>query len=614
MKIQYASGRNQICPLVGSSISGNLSTGNTYYFWIQGRNDIGYNLPSNTTTVTVTAGQGVSLTIVQDCYRSGENWQQFAISASLTNDPSTSTVICVIDAVNTATQEPITLPKVITFTEDAHLNLSRTPTSSLPSGSNLKEGMVRQYSTNGNLYRYHPTSTQTVDDTEVLSASTGRWLRYIDSFNIYVTDTENLINGADTPLPDIVSNDRLLPLKYALDGSPGPHRRLWLVNTSTSADIPSGERVGFIIAVNKTPVSQDFEGLLKIVYEGIADPSTGLLDTLEEDGLTPQKDIGTEKPYSFEASDVIVARNIEPGFAWQCRIFPEFQSYQLKSLPAYQSDVSIYPFIFTESGTYNDASAIIGDCILPLPDTLRRAYPSSALEMFVDSGSGTVDGYFFRDKADTTVINLISDTENQILAINNNGDVYITDELQDFEAQRALVSTQSGESHTGSYSSSTTADSSPILSVSITYPTSIRADYPDVIAGSDRGSFYVDECIFFVRQNSTTIKKFSGFVPTNTTSDSFDLDWSLGTIVGSVNATTFGLWDPPTPVITGSSTSGSDTYEVSCSFSYNGDAISNISHSTSDGCISELSQTLTKSLQDTPYWKSSISSTSSLKV
>jgi len=612
MKIQYASGRSQICPLVGTSISGNLSEGNTYYFWLQGRNDIGFNLPSNSTSVTVTANQAVQLTIVEDCYRAGENWQQFVISASLTNDHSESTVICVIDAVQSETQQPITLPKVIVFSEDSHLDLSRTPTSSLPSGSNLKEGMIRQYSTNGNLYRYHPTSTATVDGSQVLSAATGRWLKYVDGFNTYITDTENLVNGADTPLVDIVNQDRLLPLKYALDGSPGPHRKLWLVNNSTTADIPKGERVGFVIAVNQTPVSQDFEGLLKIVYEGIADPSTGLLDTLEEDGLTPQQDIGTEKPYSFEASDVVISRDIEPGFAWQCRVFPEFHSYQLRSLPSYQSDVAIYPFIFSESGTYNDASAIVGDTILSDPPTLRRVYPSSDLEVFVEAGSGSVSGYFFKNKAATSIIGLTPDTANQKIVINNNGDVYVTSTLESFEFLRALVSTASGESHTSSFSSSITADSSPILNVTVDYPTSIRPDYPDVIAGAENGNFYVDECIFFVRQAGSIIKKFEGFIPTNLNSDTFNLDWSLGTTVGSINTDIFGLWNPITPEINSATTSGSTTYEVACSFSYTGNAVSDISHRVEDGCIPEINQSLSEALSDTPFWKSFIASRSAL--
>jgi hypothetical protein len=614
MKVQYASGRTQITALNVSTTSGNLTVPQTYYFWIQGRNDIGFNLPSIVSSVSVTAGQGISITIPADCYRSGENWQQFVISAGTENDHSTSTVICVIDAVIASTQEPITLPKTITITEDSHLDLSREGVSTFPSGANLTEGMIRLYNANGNIYRYHPNSSDTVDGVEVIGASTGRWLKYLDEFNNSITDTTNTVNGADMALLEITDTSKLLPYKYALDGSQGKYRRLWILNQNSSEPISKGERVGFVITVNGVPASEDFESLLKIVYEGISNPATGLLDIVAEDEVSPQKDIGVEKPYTFEASDIVIAKDIQPNYCWQCRVFPEFHSYQLKSLPAYLSDISIYPFIFAESGTYNDASAIVGDVILPYPTGLRRVYPSSLLEVLVDEGSGTVNGYFFKDKASVNILNLDVDTANQKVIINNSGDVYTSDIVQDFEAQRALVSTVSGESHCGAFAASVTADVSPNFTIQVPYPSSIRSNYPDVIAGSSRGVFNVDEIIFFIRKNGVEIRKFLGFIPTNTTSDTFTAVWAEGAVTPNLNTDYFGLWTPLAPSSVVPTTTGTDVYEVCVSFRYLGNAVTDISHSVNDGCIIELTRNLADIAESTQIWQYPISNRSSLET
>lgn len=613
MRAQFASGRQQICAVSTSLTTGSLTSGTTYYFWIQGRNDIGYNLPSAVDSITNAGSDGIQITIPADCYRSGENWKQLVISANTTNDNDSSTVIAVIDAVDPITQNPITLPKNHTLSEDAHIVLNRTPVASFPTGDDLIEGMVRELTTTGLIYRYDPDSTETPNGTTVIAAASGNWVQFVDDWNVSVSDTENTTNGCDVGILDIVDNSKLLPIKYGLDGSQGKFRKLWLYNDNAT-DIARGERIGFVITVNGQPASEDFEGLLKVVYEGISNDTTGLLDTLEDDLITPQEDIGVEKTYQFEASDLIIAKEVSQGEAWQCRVFPEFNSYELRNLPGYLSNIAAYPFIFPESGIYNDASAFIGNAILSEPPELRRAYPGTGLSLFVDEGSGSVGGYFFRNKPSTTVSNLTADTADQILTINNNGEVYMDTALNDFEDQRALISTASGESHSSSFSASVTADASPNIDVTVVYPTTIRSDYDDVIADSDKGTFNAEEVILFIRQNSSEIRKFTGLVPTNTTSDVFTVTWSAGTIVGSTNSTKFGLWDPVVPTTITPTTSGSDTYEVAVSFDYQGNSVTNISHKTTDGSIPEALQTFIELSQAAFYWKNAVFSTTELSA
>jgi hypothetical protein len=74
VRIQYASGRTQLCPLTLDTISGNLtaSEAGTYYFWLQGRNDVGYCLVDTVASITVGEDEGIEITLPADAYRTGK--------------------------------------------------------------------------------------------------------------------------------------------------------------------------------------------------------------------------------------------------------------------------------------------------------------------------------------------------------------------------------------------------------------------------------------------------------------------------------------------------------------------------------------------------------------
>ena len=597
-----------------STGSGSLTSSGTLYFYLQARNVVGYNLASSAAEIVYEAGDSIILTLPSDCERSGESIERYSISVNTVDSPSTAKVLLDID------RSAITLPATITLSREAHIEIEGV-TSTLPTGSDLVNGMLRQLNSTGLVYRYNASSALPADGVQVINAAVGNWESVYDGFDSVVFNTSEDDNGANLNILDIIDPQRVISQYYALDGSEGPSRTYWIKN-NTSETISQGTRVGFTVSINNQPASEEFESLLKVIFEGYVDTSTGILDIFEEDGLTPMEDLGVEKEYQFGRTDLILQKPLEPGIAYRVKIFPQFNSYELIAVPTTGTTISVVGFFFDEAGSYNDASALIGNAILSSNPNFRRIYPSEGLSVFADEGSGTVAGFFFNDIGSNVIPGIADNTGNQVIAINNNGSVYLRSSptLESNEDLRALVSTEPGESEVSPFSSSITADSSPDLTFTVTYPTVISPDYDDVIKGSNKGTFNAEQITIYVRKNSSETRVFSGFSATNTSLDEFTISWDDG-VVSIAPTIPFGLFKPSTaPTLVSATTTGTDTYEVAYSFVYLGNSVTGISHKQSDGCIVEqafsffeMASLIQQLEENIGYWKEPVSSYVALK-
>lgn len=607
MVFQFSSFRSQICPPQVTKISGNLSTSGTLFLYLQSRNDCGFNLPSSSSQITYSSGDGIEITLPGDCVRDGENVLQYSITANIVDDPSSAVVLVNLDA------KQLILPHTFSFTEDSHLLLAAS-VATLPVGTDRIPGMMRQLSSTGLIYRYVRNSTLPPNNTTVLNADLGNWEYHYDGFSSYVGNTSEDSNGADLNILDILDSRQILQKSYSLDGSAGPSRSYWIRNTTTET-VSQGTRVGLTVSVNGEPASEDFESLIKVIFDGHVDPSTGTLDLTLSDGVSLMEDLGIIKDYQFGRTDLILQKPLPPNHAFQITVFPQFNSYELQSVPLAGTSISVLGFFFDEAGSYNDASALIGNIMLPENPNLRRVYPSSGLSIFADEGSGTVGGFFFKDIGSNVVPGLVDSTDNQQIAINNNGSVYLNDSsLESNEDLRALVGTVAGESITSPFSSlGVSGDSSPEISILVTYPNNIDFAYDDVIAGTlGKGTFNAEEIPIYI-SNGSEIRVFLGLAPTNPISDTFTVSWSSGTVVTSVKTINFGLWSPITPSEITTSTNGSVIYEAAVGFTYLGNSVTRISHKEEDGVIPELALSIAEIAQFAKYWRQPINSYDDLK-
>lgn len=606
MKAQFASGRDQICPITLTAISGNLtsSKAGTYYFWLQARNCIGYNLPSTTTSVTVSAGQGIRLTFPSDCIRSGENWERYAVSFSTTNDASTGSLLLEIDAIDES-QNFITLPLDIDLTEDNHLT-SQTSSATLP--NNMPNGFIIDYTAKGRLYRYKSDSNAVPDGDQIIAALVGNWHSFSETntFDIYINDTTSQVLGCDVSIEDLNTN-YLIKQYYAGDGSNSFFRRIWLYN-ETNIVVEQGERVGLTIDLQGVDVSASFTDLFTLVFEGYVTKSTGEIDIYEEDTVTLLPYVNVTQSYiAAKSSSLTIPKPLNSQEAYQLKVYANFDNSDLARnglIPAFNSEISVIPFIYTDKGISVGVGAFTGNVILGGDDpNLRRVYPNEGVEVFVDSGSGIVNQFLFENVAASTVSSLQINTANQIIAIDGNGSVFAPLSLTANLAQRALVSTVSGESVYTELTSPVNGDANSQLTITVTFPTQIRSDYTDVIAGSTKGSFYAEQLKLYVKRTNTDTsaveyRYFTQPITPSLTEDTFLLTYNSGTVDTNIptNAS-FGLYTPTIASldsVTNDFPSENYTYEVAYCIVYTGTSITGISHAVSDGCIEEISTTLTQ--------------------
>ena len=616
-RVQFASFAKIACDINSSVISGSLTAGKagTYYFWLSYRNDVGFSRPSaNPTSLTVSANDGIRITLPSAAYQSGENIWQYFISVNTTNDASTAKVLLVIDA-QTASQLPISLPLNIDITQDEHLETEKTvTTANLPTGSDLLNGIIRTNSTTGKNYRYISSSSSTADGDEVITASPGRWHVYKDGYSCYLTDTTDSARGCDTPLQLIDDTRNILNLEYSLDGNAGKFRRYWVFNNNTS-NIVAGKRIGLTINNQGEDVSPSYVGLLKTVFEGYFDQANRELITTLEDDITSFSYQGVVEPYSLDQNNFVLERNLAQNQAFQFKVYPEFDISQVSSsdmIPAYDSELTISPFIYANQGKPTDLGAFLGNAILSTDANYRRILPNTGLSVKVLSGSGIVNNYFWSNVPESSALGLATNTADQKLAVNTNGSVYVVNSLASNEDLRALVSTVSGQSEISSYTTEVEGDTNPSITLTINYPSSIRANYDDVIKGSNAGVFNAETINVYVRKRNSSggavveTRRFTGNTPTNTTSDQFTLNYSDGAVItnGTEPSSAFGLFAPATPTVdTITNTTGTFYFDVAVSFVYSGSSVTAISHKPIDGCIEELSQSIADLANTTRYWR-----------
>jgi hypothetical protein len=594
-RVQYASGRSQLCALTLSTISGSLPAG-TYYFYLQGVNDCGVNLPGPVSIISTNGSQGIALVLPSAAYIEGENWLEYVILINTEDNAAGAKVLLSVK------RSDLTLPATINLTLPVHIQTERFVTF-LPT-TDLLNGLLVTLTTDGLIYRYNSFSSQ--------------WQRYYLTYNTgIISNTEDVVLGCDTPISLIDESRYIINYDYDLDDTAGASRRYWIFN-NLSTPLEEGREIGLTATIQDSDVSSLFYNLFKVVFEGYFDQDEEEFITLQ-DGVAEFSYLDIEVPYQSSMENLILERDLEANQAFQIRVFPEFDITELGlglNLLPVDANVSVIPYLKPNTGTPTDLDELLGDVIIGNSEfpNLRRVYPAAGLSAFVDSGISIVDGLIAKTHVPTTALGLSSNTANQVLAINSAGNVYPVASLRVNERQRALVSTALGESKASTFSDEIEGNANPNITVTVDYPSIIRASYPDVIAGSNKGDFNAEEVVVYVRKRTTEggaiveTRRMAGFSPTNTTSDDFSFLYETATIfAGSILSTDFGLFTPAnlaTGDLVVQNTTGTFFYDFAVSFKYNGSSITDISHAVLDGCIEELSQSLATIAENSKYWQS----------
>lgn len=222
MQTRYASGRASLpAPTVTLNGTGDIAGGNTnYYFWIKGRNRVGYNEPSTVTTLSIPNNSQISLSAANFVQYSWEDWREFSIFTSKTNTFSTSRCIYKQPIYEDDQISEISLSSVA-ISADYVLNGSgiiATP-DLLPTG--MPNGFRVLLSSTNKVYEFIVDSNEVVDGITVIAGSGGQWL-LVASNSLTETSTAHnkqlyeVLESEFRPAPVESSFDSAVGLKYYL--------------------------------------------------------------------------------------------------------------------------------------------------------------------------------------------------------------------------------------------------------------------------------------------------------------------------------------------------------------------------------------------------------------
>jgi hypothetical protein len=616
---QFAHGRSQL-PFSNAEVvisSGGATTGTkTLYFAIQGQNPVGLNLLSDIVgPVTIAAGQRVNISIPVAARLSGEWWQNFIISASTSSTLSSFTQIGKVPGY-TSGGSLTSLPASLQFSTDDSLALSTTVANPSALPASPIEGMMRGVTSTGFVYEYNFASLLVADGLSVLSASVGRWLRK-GSFSTYISALD-APGGAGRDI-DLIDETNVDAPHYPCSGA-GISNRFWIQNNTVSAE-PRGKRVGATVYFAGEPKSNLFNGLLKVIFRGYVNTTTGILRTVDGSSI-PFDGLDQSLLYQSKKTNLVLQDDLQPGEAYVLDIYPDFTPSDLNNQVPDGAAIKVRPFLYSQSGNYSESGGATGDMIYPDNDR-GLVVAGSSLSARVLSRSGIVDYFSFQDIGQSTVGSLATNTSGQIIAINGDGVVQKRSlPLSSTERQRAIISTLDGVGFPGSYSANIPVGTGNQVSIVCSYPSAIRANYPDTkIASNNKGVFNPSTCTIYLQKVATgQIRAFSGFMVVAGTSQTFVISsWSSGTIVASIptpSDPSFGLFAPGNCTITpasGSTDFTSGDYRACFAFGYS-NAITAITHNESQGCILTATGTYATMQSRMQYWAEAVADAAALRA
>ena len=591
MKIQYASFNSPQAPLVTVTNNGNLtsiSSGTKYfYFQCQGRG--GFSLLSAPTTVQLTAGKKVEITIPSSARQPGWDIRKFLILVSDTANEEDTCVIATAPGYLINGVDVTVLPVTITISYDEQLRTgvilaSRT---NLPT-TNLISGMRRYIDAEAVMLEYDAR----INDWATIKPS---------SFSTYISSTTDSTQfGADRSLEQISSSDgMLLPEYNSSVGGMSEPVKYWLVNDSLTP-IPQGTRLRAIVNVGDIDYSSEFAGKVFITPLGYVNLQTGALDT----AITGA---GTDYTYQGDVqSDILLSKPLPAGWAYAISTKLNYRDYEVNNEVLQGSSIKVIPRFANTFAKYDEGGELLGDYILPELKQ-RRIVPRRGSAAALP-GSGRVAGYTWKSLGEEAVVSMAPNTANQKVLISNNGSVFAGN-ITETTKQRALVGTVNGVGKLSNWFT-VALDNTKNLKISITHPEFIRPDYPDAIAASQDGEFNASRVLVFIKTADNKIYKYvsTNLVAGDTISvyelDALPSESSLP-VAMPIN---FGLYEPQSITITAvdaavnnESDFTNGNVQVAVAYEYDGE-VTSISHDVNAGCIYEVASTIADVMRIYQSW------------
>lgn len=609
MLIEQYAGVGTTCPPIEISAQpgGNLTASGSLYFGFQLGNRAGYNRPFVTPQINYNPGDRLIITI-PNFQKPAWDIHYIVVSAGTTSDPSTFVQICRINAFEVgALIEPKSVRRSLPFSfnldRDAHIALAPTVTtpSSLPTGSDRIDGQIR-FISSLNQWRMYVANPVQSDPDAINQTSEGEWVQ-VASAQSFVDNTFAGI-GSDRAITEINPDTTLpypeYPKPFSVAKSlPGWSMFYWLVNRGDTS-IAAGLEFGIDLFWGDRQSPLLFNGLFQVRFLGFAKPD-GTYRTTDSEGRDFPNVGGFFTWTPATSNPFITIDELGAGEAIALEVKPFFHPAEVDFRITPGSHIGIIPAIRPVSGDYTPVGKLFPNGIIFQIEDAYRVVPASALNLKILKGTGIVANIDWPIKPERFFSGLTANQAGQKVIINGTGAVFIRPSSYaptNTEAVRALVSTVAGETATTNWSNPIAIAANTAIEITINHPVNnfgyakIRSNYPDVIAGNERGLLNAEQIIIYVN-NGSQIRAFSYPVVPTPTQVIEIIDFSAGTLINALPtgvAVDFGLYAPILGQVGGGvagAVNAPAIYRVAAAYRHTGISVTAISHA-SPPCIEEF--------------------------
>jgi hypothetical protein len=548
-----------------------------YNVYLQFENRAGRNLLSEPNSVSITAGQGIVISILPNAIASGEDVFSIVVSLEKTGDSLDAVRVASWQARESNQLVMRSLPITIDFTTDEHFKLTRTyPTIDLLPDTGIKNGAIALVTDSGKYYRYDAEAVVVNGLFYSYSALAAgnplkNWVEYDGSFATYLATTRDA-GGCDRRLSSISNALKIPPKSGNADSNP---LRIWLNNgfeSNGDSPIVAG-KYSLEISVDGVPGYENlFADQIKYTLRGYCDRASGILNT-------NVLEVGFQKTWNPTSGLIVLPEQLPRGQAAVYDLVLSFSASRmlgkLPSKPVIGIDVID---VFSIQGRKSDFAEFLGDIVY---SDLDKLVIVPGLKRLAGKASFKT-GFIIDDPNELMITGVVADTSNQIAALSGALNGFVTvrqqgDTLAYAEVVRALFSTATGMGKLIAGSALPLANQG--ISVTVNHPYvdpvnapllgRVRPDYPDTsIAGNEKALFTGYKGYLYLKVDSTIYRSsLLGFATTPQVINVNNL--SSFTIISSLpiqNDPYFSLFEPES--VTRSAIAGSITGTVTAYFAY----------------------------------------------
>lgn len=325
MRTQYASGRNSLpAPIVNASTGGSIAgNGNTYFFFIQARNRVGYNQTSLPTSVVIPNSGRITISSTNFSSFVWEDWRHFVILVSTTASYSDARVIYRQELFEEDQITPVNLQDVVISANFVINNPAVYASDNVLPTSNIPEGYRAVITDRNKVFEYFSDFNGLVDNLSILPGNNAnsRWV-LVNSNSL-----RESVSNSNRELIEVTSDDLIEANLDSFATNPVSFK-YWIENNQAES-ITVGR-----LYLNEYSTDASLELNFLITILGYVNLSNNVLITNNIDN------VGIAQ--SYKASEIVLTTPLPPNHAYVFAVEPDISTNRALLAGTF---ISLYPLL-----------------------------------------------------------------------------------------------------------------------------------------------------------------------------------------------------------------------------------------------------------------------------